>query len=180
MTILHTDRLRLEPFHEDHVAGLHAMNSDPAVMRYITGRPETLDDTRAMVARIRQRWDEWGYGWWSFFEREGGELVGAGCIQHLGRDRANDHEIGWRLRQDRWGCGYASEAARRMAAFAFDDLQAPRLAAVCDPENLASAQVMKRLGMQYRGLERWYDADCDVYAITAQQWREQALVARRS
>lgn len=174
MTILLTERLRLEPFADAHLDGLHALNSDPAVMRYLTGRPETRDETLAGIERVKARWAEWGYSWWSFFEQDGGALIGAGCIQHLDKDRAQPLEIGWRLRQDRWGRGYASEAARRMATFAFDDLATPLLRAVCDPDNRASARVMERLGMHYCGIERWYDADCAAYEITAARWRELA------
>lgn len=172
MTQLLTPRLRLEPFQDAHLPGLHAMNSDPAVMRYITGRPETMAETQTFIDRVKARWAEWGYSWWAFIERDSGELVGAGCIQHLGRDRALPHEIGWRLRQDRWGRGYGSEAARGMARFAFEDLKAPQLVAVCDPDNLDSAKVMQRLGMRYRGVEHWYDMDCAVYGFTADEWRE--------
>eukprot|EP01137_Pigoraptor_chileana_P001627 Opistho-2@39522 len=102
MTILSTPRLRLEPMADAHFDQLHAINSDPAVMRYITGRPETPAQTREMIERVRARWVEWGFSWWSFFERETGEIIGAGCIQYLGRDPAHPHEIGWRLRRDKW------------------------------------------------------------------------------
>jgi RimJ/RimL family protein N-acetyltransferase len=170
MTILTTARLRLEPFSETHLDGLHRMNTDPEVMRYLGGRPETRDETQAAIERVKARWAEWGYSWWSFLELDSGELVGAGCIQHLGRDKANPLEIGWRLRRDRWGQGFASEAAQRMAAFAFDDLKAPLLCAVCHPDNAASARVMQRMGMRYRGLERWYDLDA-VYEITHEEWQ---------
>src|ERR1043165_6900547 len=131
MTSLTTARLRLEPMTDAHLHGLFEMNRDLDVMRYITGKPDTLEDTQAMIDRVKARWAEWGYSWWTFFEIDTGEIVGAGCIQHLGRDAANPHEIGWRLRRDRWNRGYGSEAARRMAAFAFDDLRAPQLVAVC-------------------------------------------------
>src|SRR2546423_11021410 len=67
MTLLTTSRLRLEPFTEGHVAGLNAMNSDPEVMRYLSaGRPETLDETRAVVERVMKRWEAVGYSWWAF------------------------------------------------------------------------------------------------------------------
>ncbi|HEX2011556.1 MAG TPA: GNAT family N-acetyltransferase, partial [Roseateles sp.] len=72
--------------------------------------------------------------------------------------------------RDRWGQGLASEAARCMAQHAFATLKAPQLVAVCDPANHASARVMTRLAMSYRGIERWYDMDCAVYGITAEQW----------
>ena len=163
MTILHTIRLRLEPICLDHYAGLRVLNADPAVQRFISGRPETPEETAAMIERVQGRWQQFGYSWWSFIEHDTGELVGAGCIQHLGHDPANEHEIGWRLRPDRWGRGYASEAARRMAAFAFDDLKAPSLAAICHPDNSDSSRVMRRLGMRYRGRETWHGQTVSVY-----------------
>lgn len=171
MTILTTDRLRLEPFADAHLDGLHEMNRDPAVMRFLTGRAETREDTAAGIERVKARWAECGYSWWAFIEHDSGQIVGAGCIQHLGRDAANPLEIGWRLRQDRWGRGLASEAARTMADWAFDHLKTPLLVAVCAVDNHASAKVMQRLGMRYRGIERWYDADDSVYEITQAEWR---------
>jgi RimJ/RimL family protein N-acetyltransferase len=167
MTVLETSRLRLEPICQEHYDGLRVLNADPVVQRFISGKPETPEETVAVIARVQARWREFGYSWWSFIERETGELVGAGCIQHLGHDPANAHEIGWRLRPDRWGRGYAIEAARRMAAFAFDDLHAPLLAAVCHPDNADSARVMQRLGMRYRGNETWHAQEVAVYEIGA-------------
>lgn len=174
MTILLTPRLRLEPFDDHHFDGLYALNRLPEVMRYITGRPDTEEDTRAAIARVKARWAEWGYSWWAFIERSTGELVGAGAVQHLNRDASQPLELGWRLRPDRWGQGLASEAAGHMAAFAFGTLQPPELLAVCDPENTASARVMQRLGMRYRGLERWYERDCATYALSATAWAARA------
>jgi RimJ/RimL family protein N-acetyltransferase len=153
MTVLTSARLRYEPFTDAHFDGLHAMHRDPAVMRYVGGRPETPDETRAMIARVRTRWAEWGYGWWAFLARDSGELVGAGGIQHLGKTLAGPHEIGWRLRRQDWGRGLASEAARTMTDYAFTELAAPRLCAIRHPANLASQRVMDRLGMRYIGLE---------------------------
>ncbi|MDH0867132.1 GNAT family N-acetyltransferase [Mitsuaria sp. GD03876] len=171
MTTLITPRLRLEPMTDAHLHGLFEMNKDPEVMRYITGKPDTLEDTQSMIDRVKARWAEWGYSWWTFVERNGGLIVGAGCVQHIGRDRANPHELGWRLRRDRWDRGYASEAARRMAAFAFDELRAPQLVAFCDQDNTGSAHVMQKLGMSFRGIEHWYDFDGALYGMTAAEWR---------
>lgn len=170
MTILTTPRLRLEPFTDAHFDALYAMNSDPAVMRYITGKPDTREDTLAMLERVKARWSDTGYSWWSFFERASGELIGAGCIQHLGRDRANPLEIGWRLRQDKWGQGFASEAAQAMASFAFDTLKGELLCAICWPENTDSARVMQRLGMRYKADETWHERTMAVYQITRDEW----------
>ena len=165
MTTLHTARLRLEPFAESHLTGLHEMNAQPEVMRYITGQPETKEQTAAMIARARRCWAAWGTSWWALIELASGRVAGAGCIQYLRKDatlpddldslRTNPLEIGWRLRPDYWHKGLASEAAARMAAFAFEDLAAAELVAVRHPDNIDSARVMDRLGMRFRGLEAW-------------------------
>lgn len=178
MTILNTERLRLEPIDDRHFDGLQAMNRLPEVMRFISGEPETPERTREMIALVKERWARYGFSWWAFIERESGQLVGAGCIQYLGRDPSNPHEIGWRLVPRCWGQGLALEAAQAMAGWAFDTLDAPELYAVRDPENAASAKLMERLGMRYRGLEDWYGRPHAVHALTRAQWQERG--ARRA
>jgi RimJ/RimL family protein N-acetyltransferase len=173
--ILTSARLRLEPCDDCHFEGLHTLNADPEVMRYITGQPETREQTAAVIARVKARWARFGYSWWSFIELTTGELIGIGCIQNLRRsgtdpDPACPMEIGWRLRRDRWHRGLATESAIVMARFAFDTLRAPELYAVCDPENYASSAVMERLGMRRRGLEHWYEKELLAYAITQQEF----------
>lgn len=174
MTTLTTPRLLLEPLEDRHFDDLHTLNRDPAVMRYITGRPDTPQDTQSMIDRVKARWAEFGYSWWGFVLRGGereGLLIGAGCIQHLNRDPSGPLETGWRLRQDAWGQGYASEAARHMVGWAFDTLKPELICAVCQPDNTPSSTVMERLGMSYTGTGRWYDMDCKRYDITAEQWQ---------
>ncbi len=176
MTLLTTARLSLVPFSDDHVDGLNVLNSDPEVMRFISGRPETRDETVAAVERVKRRWLEFGYSWWSFIDRASGEVVGAGALQNLRRgaapapDPTCPLEIGWRLRRDCWHRGLATEAARAIVGFAFDTIHAQELYAVCDPDNVASASVMKRLGMQICGLQTWYGKSLATYQINAQQY----------
>jgi RimJ/RimL family protein N-acetyltransferase len=170
MTILTTARLLLEPIDDRHFDGLQAMNSQPEVMRFISGVPETPEQTRRMIALVKGRWTQYGFSWWAFIERESGRLVGAGCIQHLGRDPANPHEIGWRLVPDKWGQGLALEAARAMTGWAFETLDAPAIVAVCLPDNANSASVMKKLGMRYRGLETWYERPHAAWELKRADW----------
>lgn len=171
-TVLHTPRLRLEPWCHAHLDGLAQMTSDPRVMRFIGGEVRSRDETAVSIDRQLAKWAEHGFGWWSFFERETGLLIGAGCIQHLAEKAEHGMEIGWRLRSDRWGRGFATEAAETMGNFAFDHLDAPILLAVTVPENTASRRVMERLAMRFRGIEPWYELNLATYEITAEEWRD--------
>ena len=175
MTILTTERLRFEPFDERHLDGLQAMNGDPEVQRYLLGRPETPEETLASIGRVKARWATLGYSWWALIEHDGserdsGELVGAGCIQHLGHDPANPHEIGWRLRRDRWGMGLASEAARELVRHGFEGLRVPLLCAIRHQDNVGSARVMDKLGMRYAGLQNWGGEDVAVHQLEREDW----------
>lgn len=148
------------------------MNADPDVMRYLMGRPETREETLAIIERVKTRWTEWGFSWWSFIEKQSGDIIGAGCIQYLGGNPVNPLEIGWRMRRDKWRQGFAFEAAVRMANFAFETLEATLLCAVCHPENVASVAVMKKLGMRFRGVEQWYSDGDLTFEITDNEWRK--------
>ena len=180
MTVLLTNRLRLEPFGEQHLEGLHEMNQLPEVMRYLSGQPESREQTAAGIARVQRCWAAWGTSWWAFIETERGRVAGAGCIQYLRREaamptdleslRGNPLEIGWRLHPDFWRKGLASEAAVRMAAFAFESLSAQELLAVRHLDNLDSARVMDRLGMRYRGVEPWYGTRLAIHALGRRDW----------
>jgi RimJ/RimL family protein N-acetyltransferase len=163
------------PCNDSHFAGLSALNSDPEVMRYISGRAETGPETLAMIDRVKARWAKWGYSWWTFIELATMEVIGAGCIQNLRKEGTDPDmrcplEIGWRIRRDRWRQGVATEAAIAMADFAFGRLHAEVLYAVCHPENKASMAVMRKLGMRPRGLEHWYAQEVTSYEISRSSW----------
>jgi RimJ/RimL family protein N-acetyltransferase len=186
MTVLATIRLSLVPFDIDHVDGLNAMNADPEVMRYLTARLETRDDTVALVQRVQRHWATFGHSWWSLIDRETRQLVGAAVLQHLRRAAAPEPdatcplEVGWRLRRDCWGRGFATEAARAVVEFAFATQDADELLAVCNPDNRASAQVMRRLGMQECGLQTWYGSSLLTYRIDALKWQADYAAAAAS
>ena len=186
-TTLHTKRLRLEPFDESHLDGLSAMNSLPEVMRFVGGKTETREQTLSVITRVKRCWTEWGTSWWAFIETNSERVAGAGCIQYLRRDAVppedlasltgNPLEIGWRLHPDFWRQGLATEAARSMAAFAFDSFPIQELVAVRDSENAESGRVMDRLGMRQRGLEPWYGTTVVVHVISRAEWQRIASAA---
>ncbi len=95
-----------------------------------------------------------------------------------------EYEIGWTLHPLARGKGYATEAAREVLRYAFDELQAHRVVAFCHADNQASLRVMARLGMQLEGRLRevrrlhdtWFD-EC-VCAILEREFAAQPGPAR--
>jgi RimJ/RimL family protein N-acetyltransferase len=165
-TLLHTSRLRLEPFDEAHFAGLLALNSDPVVMQFLgDGSPATPREVHQSIDTAKARWERFGFSWWSFIRHDSGEIIGAGCVQHIENEPGNPVEVGWRLKRDHWGHGYATEAARAMIGFAFDELCLASIYATTHPSNERSINVMKRLGMRSVGLQPYYGTLAATYVL---------------
>jgi len=69
-------------------------------------------------------------------------------------DSIREWEIGWFIHPNYWKNGYASEAAKAMIQFAFEELNAHRIQALCHEHNHRSERVMIRIGMQKEGILR--------------------------
>lgn len=159
-----TERLYMEPFANAHADGLFAMNSDPDVMRYL-GPPQTRADVLDSITRVQDRWATNGYGWWSIFLKDSNTLIGSACVQNLAHIKSAPLEIGWRLMTAYHGKGYATEAGQAAMDFGFDRVGADYICAVANPDNIASQNVMKRLGMRYVGVQTHYDEPCAYFEI---------------
>jgi RimJ/RimL family protein N-acetyltransferase len=138
-----TPRLRLEPLAEGDLPHLVALNGDPEVMRYITGRAMTPDEVAAELPSLLH--SERGLRLWSGYDAQG---AFAG-VWFLSADPDDTHagEIGWRLSRTAWGRGLAVEGARALLGHAFTTLGLDRIWAETMAVNTASRRVMEKLGM---------------------------------
>jgi RimJ/RimL family protein N-acetyltransferase len=160
-----TDRLRLEPVGAEHADDLWRLHHDEAVAAWHGGR-YTFDAAYRRAAAGRRGWEKEGVDKWMAYERDAGELIGRGGLSHTELDGQQRLEMGWTVRSDRWGKGYATEIGRAGLAFAFGELGADSVVAFTHPHNLRSRAVMNRLGMRYlRDVSR-DGARLLLYAIT--------------
>jgi RimJ/RimL family protein N-acetyltransferase len=98
------------------------------------------------MAAWRGQWELRGTGQWAVEEKETGTLVGRAGLHNPAREDWPGVEIGWVLHPDRWGRGYATEAAQRAIDYAFGELDLDRVCSVILPENRRSIAVAERLG----------------------------------
>ncbi|MER3451618.1 MAG: GNAT family N-acetyltransferase [Thermus sp.] len=176
--LLEGDRLLLREFQPSDLVDVHLYAGDPFVTRYMTWGPNTSEETRAFLEQVMQLAREEPRMTYELAVtlRDTGELIGgAGLRVHSVEHRNGD--IGYILRRDCWGRGYATEAARLLLHFGFDRLGLHRIWATCDPENIASIRVLQKIGMQWEGrirhqhLVRGRWRDSELYAILKDEWR---------
>jgi RimJ/RimL family protein N-acetyltransferase len=142
--IIETARLRLRPLTIGDLEEFAALHEDAEVTRYITPLDRAAAQKR--LEQIEQEWRERGPGICGVFERESGQLVGRTGLKYW--PQFGETEIGWVLRQEVWGRGYATEAARACVAWGFENLTVPYLTSMIVPGNDRSFQVARRLGMR--------------------------------
>ena len=183
--ILETPRLAIRQFTEDDVDNLFELNSDPAVMRYLTGgKPTPLEEIRDRIIPFHlagyDRHDR--LGTWAAESVATGEFLG---WFHLrpgpGGDVANV-ELGYRLRRSAWHKGYATEGSRALVALGFADLGAERVYGHTMTVNTASRHVMEKCGLAlvrtfpYEGTDLIEGAEHGEveYALTRPEWESRA------
>ncbi len=149
---LTTERLLLRRFTPADVDLLTELDSDPAVMHYITGgritpREEIVDDVLPAFLAYYERSDSVGF--WAALERSNENFIGWFHLRPANVDDHDDLELGYRLRRDAWGRGFATEGARGLIDKAFTELAISRVRAETMAVHIASRKVMANAGLRY-------------------------------
>lgn len=161
--ILETPRLLLRKFTLQDVDALSAILSDPVVMEYY---PAPLDrkGVEEWIRRNLDRYERDGHGLWAMVLKANGELIGdCGCIVQEVEGR-NEVEVGYQVRRDLWGNGYATEAARACMIYAFRQPGVNRVISMIRPPNLRSRRVAEKNGLVCEKIILWRGYEHCIYA----------------
>ena len=150
-TAMETERLILREWREEDRDPFFALNSDPAVMEFLPAG--TRADSDAAVERMIATQAEHGHCFWAVERKADGAFLGFCGLKVVnlpGTPVDGETEIGWRLREDAWGRGYAKEAAVAALAWGWANLDRDRILAFTVRANEPSRRLMQRLAMTRR------------------------------
>jgi [ribosomal protein S5]-alanine N-acetyltransferase len=139
-----TRRLTFRTWRDDDVPLARALFGDPRVTALVGG-PFDDAQVRARLQAEMATQREHGYQYWPIFLHDGTHV---GCCGLKPRNGAIV-ELGFYLRFDHWGQGYAVEAGRSAIELAFDVLGAPSLFAGHHPDNAGSKKTLEKLGFTF-------------------------------
>ena len=160
---LETERLIMRMWRDADFEEYAELCADPEVMRYLGGKVFDRTEAWRQMASMIGHWYLRGYGIWAVEEKASGRLAGRiGCINPEGWP---GFEVGWTLKREFWGKGYATEAGRRALEYGFHELDKPHVISLIHPENRASIRVAERLGETLEGNARVFETDVLVYGI---------------
>ena len=172
-TLLTTERLLVREWQDEDAAAALAVFGDERVSRWLSPATDPVPDEAAMLELLRTWRREQAdssadlekyLGRWALVNRDGNVVVGALVLRTM-PPHEEDLEIAWQLAPEHWGRGYASEGARALAQWAFEQ-SASELFAVVRPENGRAVGIARRMEMEWVGeTEKYYDQTLQVYRL---------------
>lgn len=159
MEAFETARLLCRPLLAGDAPGMFALDSDPAVRRYLGGiggpQAASLADSLATIQFIQAQYAANGIGRWAVLLRATGEFMGwAGLKLVPGpvNNQRDFYDLGYRFLPHHWGQGYGYEAAQAWLTYGFGTLALPRICAYADVHNAGSRRILEKISLQPGGL----------------------------
>ena len=182
MTQLFTERLVLREFRESDWRAVHEILVDPLVTQYTpagsSSEEESEEATRLLVNDRSSDPPRHSFAITLRPLDPNAESAVIGvCFLALPPDKLRQGDLGFLLARRYWGRGYATEAARAVLRYGFQELGLHRIYATCRPANVASSHVLEKLGMRREGHlveHRWFKGrwrDSLLYAILDREWQ---------
>lgn len=150
MIILKTDRLILRTFEERDIDPMSLIDQDPKVCEFLPGIGNR-EKTAQGVHGIMNHYHDHGFSLYAVELKSTGEMIGW-CGLMIPAFKAHfmpSVEIGWRLASSQWNHGYATEAAKAVLQYAFENLQLNEVVSFTVPNNIRSRRVMEKIGLHH-------------------------------
>ncbi len=149
--VLETTRLQLRPCQIEDIQLVHTLWTNDRIRYFLfDNRVISSDEARSHIEDSLANFEQYGYGLWLVFVGDIDCLVGfAGFLP----SEEGTPSLIYGVHPDRWGYGYATEAASAVLGYALEKLALPKVRADVDEPNIASVCVLEKLGMRRTGRE---------------------------
>ncbi|MBN1935240.1 MAG: GNAT family N-acetyltransferase [Anaerolineae bacterium] len=163
-----TERLVLRPFTMDDVDPLHEIVQQPDIMRYFPPQPRPANPPlREAIERLingqLKDWERNGYAWWAVELKDKLRLLGWCGLGYL--SETDETEVAYLLRQEVWGQGLATEAAKASLAWGFQTFQFDAIIGLIHPDNIASQRVLEKCGLTFVERKDYFGMECCRYVL---------------
>lgn len=147
MSRIESERLVFSLYTEREKSDFIDLLTDSVVMRYVDRGVLTTEQAAALWDKLLYELYPQGVGTiWAVFAKDGGRYVGNASLRPRPEKRT-EWEIGYYLKPEEWGKGFATEIAQRLVRYGFGELNFAEIFATVDTENGASRHVLEKAGL---------------------------------
>jgi ribosomal-protein-alanine N-acetyltransferase len=144
--LIETDRTQLRKFKSSDYNDLYEYLSEATIYKYEPGKPITIEEARKL-ANQRSK----GKDFIAVILKNEGKMIGHLYFKQIDPIDRRTWELGYIFNPKYYHMGYASEAAYAMVKYAFENTNAHRIMARCNPKNDASWKLLERIGCKREG-----------------------------
>ncbi len=160
-----SDRLIYTRVDENDLKFFLSYLTNPIVTRYLPlGEPYPEEEILKYVTARIDHWQKYRFGIFMLKLKSTGEKIGYGGLSYVGETEFIDIRYG--LIEKYWGLGLAMETACRLLEYGFKELELMTIYGVSVPENSASVEILKKIGMQECSHVDFYEADVEYYKLS--------------
>jgi RimJ/RimL family protein N-acetyltransferase len=164
---METERLILRRYAEPDKSEFIKLFTDAPVMKYVGDGVLTAEQAEAFWQKLFEKLYPQNFNIWAVFAKQDSAYIGHAGI-YPRPTRAEDWEFVYFLNRQSWGKGYATEIARRIIEFGFEELNLPEVYATVDDVHSASIHVLEKAGMSFKNYEFDEAGRFSVYSIKTQ------------
>ena len=151
---IETERLILRELKLSDAEGMFELDSNPNVHLFLGNRPvKHIDESIEYIKFVHKQYKDLGTGRWAVVLKETNEFIGWSGIKFITNEinnHKNFYEIGYRLKEEFWGKGYAYEAALKIKSVGMNDFGLTKLSAITTKDNTSSQKLIEKLGLKFQ------------------------------
>ncbi len=154
LPVLETERLILRKFEDKDVNDLFEYCSDEQTVKYVTFPLYTdIQMAKDRINDLKEKYKKGEIACWAIEDKQTGKMIGSIDFVNI-YEKDKKVEIGYILNKNYWNKGYITEANKKIIEFGLNEMNLVRMQARCISENIGSAKVMEKSGMEFEGLFR--------------------------
>lgn len=165
---IETKRLYLRPINEGDDQDFFELDSNPKVHEFLGNNPVTsIEQSRDYIKSILQQYKDYGIGRLAIIKKDTGEFVGWSGLkfERVVRKEFDYYDLGYRLKEEFWGHGYATEAAIASLNYGFNDIKLKEICAAAASKHKASNIILEKIGFTPSGTFTYDNELCNWYRL---------------
>ncbi|WP_069649863.1 GNAT family N-acetyltransferase [Caloranaerobacter ferrireducens] len=164
-----TERLILRKLKNDDFETFASIVGDDEIGKQLPkGEGYTYEEAKRWLDRIQLSWNENNYGVWGVINKESGNLIGYCGLNKI--EELDEVEVLYGISKDMWGRGYATEAAYSSLRFGFEQLNFEKIIGLAKIKNIASINVLKKIGLKYKKDMTIFRIDVKYFELTREEF----------
>ena len=165
---IETARLRLRPFAPEDLEAIYRLWLDPGISEYLWDDERvSRERAEAVLAGSVESFEGRSFGLWTAVRKKNREMIGFCGFRSVD----DEIELLYGISTPQWGTEFATEAARAVIRYGFEEVGFDRILGITDTENLASRRVLEKIGMKFEKHVCREGRDETHYAIRREEFR---------